>query len=618
MPRSIREIQAHPLTLRELTVSRVEDLTPAMRRVYLRGEQLWRFRNEEGLELPEFRSSGFDDPIRLYFPYPGEQEPVLPEQQFGMVKFPRDPRPIAKEYTVRGYDAEKGELAVDFVKHGVGVATTWAYRAEPGDRMHILGPPASMALPSADWLLVAGDDTAIPAIARLLEELPEDARAQVFIEVAVAAHRLPLRKLPGVKVTWLPRGGRAAGTTDLLLDAVRSVEWWEGEAFAWIAGESSAVKHIRRHLVIERGLPKENIDFVGYWKHGDVVTLDEDPAVPDPEKNPEAFETFHELAEIAPPLAIRATANLGLGELIFHGVTDAEGLAKACGADERAIGKLLRYLVSIEILIETSPGRYALSNTGEFLTNEYVLDVLRRDGVTGAKELALLDLTEAVRTGSSVYQRVTGHSFQDARRDIGFETEVQDQAESLARLHASALAATSAMQGIDHLVLHADGAVSLADTLTAHHPDMQITVVALPAQAEYVKRELDARRLPAERRERISLLAQSPFEAAPHADAVLFVNRLAEHPDADAVHLLSRAAGNLNAAGRVLVIESTLDLTDAPDEHDFEHDLLNLALHGSGFRTDDELAQIFAAADLTVTETERFGWNVVLRVLRSA
>ena len=233
MPKTSRTLTVHPISLREVEVARVTDITPGMRRVTLIGEQLRAFTSENGFAQPEFRSDGFDDDIRLVFRYPGQAEPVLPVQKEKGVDLPRDPRPLSKVYTVRRWDRETGEVDVDFVKHGIGVGTTWAYRAQPGDRIHFYGPSASRALPNdADWMLVAGDDTAIPAIARLLDELSDDAQAQVFIEVAEDAHQLELRALPGVEVTWLMRDGVEAGTTTHLLDAVRAANWWDGRPFA--------------------------------------------------------------------------------------------------------------------------------------------------------------------------------------------------------------------------------------------------------------------------------------------------------------------------------------------------------------------------------------------------
>ncbi|MET9972527.1 siderophore-interacting protein, partial [Streptomyces sp. NPDC006356] len=261
MPKTSRRLTVHPPTLREVEVVRTVDITPGMRRVTLSGEQLRAFTTAAGFARPAFESKGFDDDLGLYFPYPGQRDPVLPVQGEAKLTVPKDPRPLSRAYTVRRWDPEAGELDVDFVRHGVGVGTTWAYRTRPGDRIHLSGPRTSKAFPvGADWWLVAGDDTALPAIGRLLDELPSDARAQVFIEIAEEAHRQELRELPGVDVTWLVRRGAMAGTASPLTEAVRGTQWWPGQAFVWLAGEHTAVRDIRRHLVEDRGVPKEDID----------------------------------------------------------------------------------------------------------------------------------------------------------------------------------------------------------------------------------------------------------------------------------------------------------------------------------------------------------------------
>lgn len=189
-----------PVVLRELTVARNTGITPGMRRVTLTGAQLAAFTSADGTRWPAFASPGFDDDIRLLFPYPGESEPVLPVIEAGRVSFAEGRRPIARAYTVRRYDPVVRELDVDIVLHGDGTASNWAKTAVPGDRMHIAGPGKTRGLPAGTGrLLIAGDDTAIPAVARLLEELPGDARGQVLIDVEHEwAH-------PG---TARPRGGR--------------------------------------------------------------------------------------------------------------------------------------------------------------------------------------------------------------------------------------------------------------------------------------------------------------------------------------------------------------------------------------------------------------------------
>jgi NADPH-dependent ferric siderophore reductase len=261
--------------LRELEVHRVTEVTPGMRRVTLTGAQLDTFTNADGIAEPAFASTGFDDDIRLLFTYPGETDPVLPVMVDGSVTFAAGRRPLARAYTVRRYDPQTRELDVDFVVHGDGVATTWARDASPGDRMHIAGPSVSQGLPEDyEYLLAVGDETALPAIARLLEELPADARGHVFVEIADSAHIQSVRELSGVSVTWLPREGAEPGATTLLLDAVSAVEWSDGRVFAWLAGEQATVRSLRRHLIRDRGIVKTDIDFTGYWKRGGAVRAD--------------------------------------------------------------------------------------------------------------------------------------------------------------------------------------------------------------------------------------------------------------------------------------------------------------------------------------------------------
>ncbi|PRI10177.1 NADPH-dependent ferric siderophore reductase [Leucobacter massiliensis] len=237
-----------------------------MKRITLAGSQLAAFVSEDGAAHPAFASPGFDDDIRLLFPYPGESEAVLPLIENGRVSFAAGRRPLARAYSVRRYDPEARELDIDFVLHGHGVASDWARRAAPGDPMHIAGPgKTSSRPPGKRWLLAAGDDTAIPAIARLLEELPWHARGRVLIAVARDEHRQELPAPPGVQLSWLPREPEAEQP---LLDAVRSLSWPDETPFVWLAGEQSEVQRIRRHLTSERGVPASAIDFTGYWKRG--------------------------------------------------------------------------------------------------------------------------------------------------------------------------------------------------------------------------------------------------------------------------------------------------------------------------------------------------------------
>ncbi|MEW2516988.1 siderophore-interacting protein [Actinacidiphila alni] len=615
MPKTSRRLTVHPPTLREVEVVRAVDITSGMRRITLGGAQLRAFTTADGFVRPAFVSPGFDDDLGLYFPYPGRRDPVLPVQGQAKLIVPRDPRPLSRAYTVRRWDPEAGELDVDFVKHGVGAGTAWAYRTQPGDRIHFSGPSTSKAFPTgADWWLVAGDDTALPAIGRLLDELPPDARAQVFIEIADDAHRQELRELPGVDVTWLVRPGATAGTVAPLTETVRSAQWWPGQVFVWLAGEHTAVRDIRRHLVEDRGVPKEDIDFAGYWRRSEVVALENDGAVPDPERTVTPFQKLHDLTELVAPIAIRTAVELGVPDLVSRGVTGVTELAAKAGADERALGKLLRYLDTLDVVTETEPGHYALTPVGDVLTLEFIVDRLHSAGVIGREMLGIHGLTESVRTGRPAYASVTGQTFADVRAEQDYEDRHLERLAKFQPALAEPIATSGLLAGVQHLVIHSGGAGAHAREYVAAHERLRVTICALPAQADWLRRDLPATIPDEQQRARVGVLEQSVFEPGPAADAVLISRAFKTLPDADAAHALRRAAENLVPGGRVLLIEEVFD-TDALDEHDGEEDLICLVCHGSGLRTGAELDAVIARAGLTRKAAHTVGLGATVHEL---
>lgn len=252
----------HSLKMRILTVARVERIAGLLARVTFTGE-----------DLHDFVSASFDDHVKLFFPADPSQPPALPEVGPDGIKFPEGvPRPAARDYTPRRFDTARQELDIDFVLHGDGPASTWAEQAEAGQRLGIGGPRGSFVVPTGfDWHVLIGDETALPAIARRLEELPATAHAVVLIEVPGADNEIPLATRARANVRWLHRNGTAAGYSTLLLEAARELTLPPGEGYTWIAAESAAAKAVREIMVAQHGVDKSRIRAASYWKRGAVA-----------------------------------------------------------------------------------------------------------------------------------------------------------------------------------------------------------------------------------------------------------------------------------------------------------------------------------------------------------
>ncbi|MFI7321183.1 siderophore-interacting protein [Streptomyces venezuelae] len=222
-----------------------------------------------------FEAHAPDEHVKLIFPEP-DGELRLPERNGAMLRWPR-PAPTSREYTVRRYDPVTGELDIDIVPHDGGLASDWAHAVEPGAVVHVAGPPGGLIVPHTyDRYLLAGDITALPAIARWLEELPRTAKGWAFVEVADTGEEIELSAPDGFEVHWLHRGGLPAGTGGALERAVTAVSVPEGErVYVWVAGEAGQIKPLRRWVRDELGLGKADHDITGYWKRG-VADFDED------------------------------------------------------------------------------------------------------------------------------------------------------------------------------------------------------------------------------------------------------------------------------------------------------------------------------------------------------
>jgi NADPH-dependent ferric siderophore reductase len=259
--RTARRIR-HELKLRLLKVRRVSHVTPKMLRVTLGGD-----------ELTGFVSAAYDDHAKIFFPEPGQDKPLLPTLgPNGRVFADGAPRPAARDYTPRRHDAVANELEIDFVLHGDGPASSWAAQAKPGQFLGVGGPRGSFVISDDfDWYLLAGDEAALPAIGRRLQELPAGARAVVVAEVADAGEEQHFDSRAQVDSIWLHRDGAEPGATDLLVSAVAGLTFPPGDGYVWVAAEAATAKALRRHLVGERGLRKDWVKAAAYWKRGAVA-----------------------------------------------------------------------------------------------------------------------------------------------------------------------------------------------------------------------------------------------------------------------------------------------------------------------------------------------------------
>ncbi|MFY4719789.1 siderophore-interacting protein [Streptomyces sp. LaBMicrA B280] len=247
----------YPIRVRRTEVVRTTTVGAGLLRVTLGGP------GTEG-----FEAHSPIDHVKLLFPEP-DGSLRLPEPDGDLLKWPR-PAPTSREYTVRRYDPEAGEIDIDIAPHEGGLASDWAQRVRPGAVLHVAGPPGGLIVPPVyDRYLLVGDITALPAIARWLEELPRDAKGWAFIEVADAAEQIELSAPAAVEVRWLHRGDRPAGTGDALERAVTAVPVAEGERlYAWIAGEAGQIKPLRRWVRDELHLDRGDYEITGYWKRG--------------------------------------------------------------------------------------------------------------------------------------------------------------------------------------------------------------------------------------------------------------------------------------------------------------------------------------------------------------
>jgi len=219
-----------------------------------------------GDELDGFSIEAPASSVRLLLPQPGSNELVMVTWTGNQFELPDGSRPPIRTFTPRRFDTEHNELTLDVVLHANGVATDWARSAAPGHEVAISGPGRSDDLdPDARSHLLVGDESALPAIAQLVEWIPDDRTIEVHVEVRSRDARLALPDHPNTSVTWhvAPDGATSGDAMAAALMAVTDL----ADAI-WIAGEAATVQRLRKYLFDERGRDRSGVTARGYWKLG--------------------------------------------------------------------------------------------------------------------------------------------------------------------------------------------------------------------------------------------------------------------------------------------------------------------------------------------------------------
>jgi NADPH-dependent ferric siderophore reductase len=239
-----------------LTVVSVAPVTPSVRRVLLAG-------------TPDAVAAA-GPTISLLVPRVGDPAPRWPSvARDGRIVWPNGSHGVSlRSYTARRQLTDGGEVEIDFVLHGDGPAAAWAAAAGPGTVAAVAGSGPLGERP-AGWLLLAGDETALPAITRILAAAAPATRGVALVEVADAAEEQPVPAPEGVEVRWLHRDGVPPGESTLLADAVAALDRPAGDdVFAWVAAESAAVRTVRADLRGRWGLGRAQHHAIGYWRRG--------------------------------------------------------------------------------------------------------------------------------------------------------------------------------------------------------------------------------------------------------------------------------------------------------------------------------------------------------------
>lgn len=569
--------RTHPIIIRRLTVSRVTDVTPRMRRVTLTGEQLADF-TVDGMPMAPFVSTGFDDHVKIVLASAGPVESVLPQQLPHAVEWHPCEQRIMRDYTPRRFDAAAGELDLDFVRHGDGPAATWAEQVSAGDTLHIVGPKSSLLLPTeVDRVVLVGDETALPAIGRYLDERPLPVPVDVVVQIGHLDARQELALTDRDTVSWLTGDSRDPAAGEALVAAARSVIDRPGTPFVWAGGENRAMLALRRWCHREQGLAKHHTKIIGYWTADPVVE-----AV--------APVDADELLSPLPYLATRAALRTGVLGALAAGPRTPADLATDLGLAAGPLEPLLDYLLAVGVLQAPEPGTgdgdaLVLGPVGEAVLDDDHLRNSLDETVEADVIDALIRLPDTLRGKQIGFGSAADHSIADliTRRSDAY-AELITGADGLS-FTGHSIRELPLLRDAAAVTLTGPGAAPLAGVLAG----LPVTVVDASEVLDQVRAALTAE---------VPVLAEG---TEPPAEVTVAASALGHRTDAEAAAVLEHVRTD-----HLVLIEEVYPRSPH-DDHAAEHALLAAAMRGR--RDADDYRRLLEDHGWECLDALEIGWN---------
>ncbi|MCB0978230.1 MAG: siderophore-interacting protein [Acidimicrobiales bacterium] len=585
-----KEIRTHPAVLRTLDVVSVFDVGPRLRRVTLAGTDLGPF-ERDGITHPGFRSDGPDDHVKVFLAPDGDPGGFvkLPVQADGHLVWPDDHSVTHRDYTVRRHDPDRMELDLEFVLHGNGPGAAWASAATPGSRLTVAGPRTSLIVEQVAHLLLIGDETALPAIARWIEEAPPSTSVTVLVEVDGAQDEIALARPSGVlDLRWTHRA-----TGGSCVEALRSLPPFDEDTFAFAAGEFSMISAARRHLKEERGLPPDRCRVASYWRSG--MTTEQEHL---------EQHRLEELGDLLTPNALRVAATLRLPDLVEGGATSAETLAEAAGGDLVTIEAIVHHLATKDVFTVTHDGRIGLGGLGRLLLDSHPHGTRRRFDLSGAEahmHAAWSGLLHAATTGEPGYPVVHGVGFWDhLRADVDLARSFDGYLATWAAMWVPSVVQAHPWNRYGHIVDVGGGMGILLAEILGSAPETKGTLVDLAAPVANATWWFGEKGIA----DRARAVEGDFFEELPSGDAIVLAQVLHDWPDDQARSIAARAGDAAGREGRVIVVER-LRGQDGRSHADMT--LLMRNLFAATERTETELVEVLADAGLEHVETTPAG-----------